>query len=123
MGRTIAEHLRPALSRRYNFAGGGSDMFGAPTFARPWFAQTMGASRLKADAMFDMPAILGIPFFTFHDRDVVPEGDSLKRFGDNLKAMTDVLAGKMKASGAKHLWGTGQSLHPSPLHGRGGDEP
>ena len=64
-------------------------MFGAPTFERPWFGETMKAARLKADVAFEMFALLGVPFFTFHDRDVVPEGASLAEFGANLAEITD----------------------------------
>ena len=41
LGKTMAEHLRPAVCYWHNFAWPGSDMFGAPTFERPWFAETM----------------------------------------------------------------------------------
>jgi hypothetical protein len=34
-GKTIAEHLRPAVCYWHNFAWPGVDMFGAPTFDRP----------------------------------------------------------------------------------------
>ena len=70
----MAEQLRPAVCYWHNFAWPGSDMFGAPTFERPWFGETMKDARLKADVAFEMFALLGAPFFTFHDRDVVPEG-------------------------------------------------
>ena len=79
MGKTIAEHLRPAVCYWHNFAWPGSDMFGAPTFERPWFGETMKDAKLKADVAFEMFALLGAPFFTFHDRDVVPEGAEPRR--------------------------------------------
>ena len=75
MGKTMAEHLRPAVCYWHNFAWMGTDMFGAPTFERPWDGETMKGARAKADAAFEMFTTLGFPFFTFHDRDVVPEGD------------------------------------------------
>ncbi len=105
-GRTMAEHLRPAVCYWHNFAWPGTDMFGGPTFERPWFAETMEAARLKADVAFEMFALLGVPFFTFHDRDVVPEGQSLAEFGRNLYQMAETFAGKMQSSGVKLLWGT-----------------
>ncbi len=76
MGKTMAEHLRPAVCYWHNFAWMGTDMFGAPTFERPWDGETMKGARAKADAAFEMFTNLGFPFFTFHDRDVVPEGDA-----------------------------------------------
>jgi xylose isomerase len=117
-GKTLAEHLRPAVCYWHNFAWPGSDMFGAPTFERPWFGETMKDARLKADVAFEMFALLGVPFFTFHDRDVVPEGANLAEFGRNLQEITEVFEGKMKASGVKLLWGTANLFsHPRYMAG------
>jgi xylose isomerase len=117
-GKTMAGHLRPAVCYWHNFAWPGSDMFGAPTFERPWFGETMQAARLKADVAFEMFALLGAPFFTFHDRDVVPEGAGLTEFGANLAEMTDYFEGKMAASGVKLLWGTANLFsHPRFMAG------
>jgi xylose isomerase len=117
-GKTLAEHLRPAVCYWHNFAWPGSDMFGAPTFERPWFGETMQAAKLKADVAFEMFALLGVPFFTFHDRDVVPEGAGLAEFGRNLEAITDYFADKMRASGVKLLWGTANLFsHPRYMAG------
>src|SRR5579863_5645406 len=118
MGKTMAEHLRPAVCYWHNFAWMGTDMFGAPTFERPWDGETMKGARAKADVAFEMFSTLGFPFFTFHDRDVVPEGDSLKEFGRNLAEMTDLFGKKMKATGVKLLWGTANLFsHPRYLAG------
>ena len=118
MGKTMAEHLRPAVCYWHNFAWGGSDMFGAPTFERPWFAETMAAARLKADVAFELFHTLGAPFFTFHDRDVVPEGASLSEFQRNLEEITEYFAGKIKDTGVKLLWGTANLFsHPRFMSG------
>src|ERR1700761_6119800 len=118
MGKTIAEHLRPAVCYWHNFAWGGSDMFGVPTFERPWFAETMAAARQKADVAFEMFSLLGVPFFTFHDRDVVPEGASLADFTRNLQEMTEYFQERMLATGVKLLWGTANLFsHPRYMSG------
>jgi xylose isomerase len=118
MGKTMAEHLRPAVCYWHNFAWMGSDMFGAPTFERPWDGETMKGARIKADAAFEMFSTLGFPFFTFHDRDVVPEGANLAEFGRNLTEMTDLFAEKMLATGVKLLWGTANLFsHPRYMAG------
>jgi xylose isomerase len=118
MGKTLAEHLRPAVCYWHNFAWPGSDMFGAPTFERPWFAETMQAARLKADVAFEMFSTLGVPFFTFHDRDVVPEGANLAEFGRNLAQITEYFGEKIKSSGVKLLWGTANLFsHPRYMGG------
>ena len=121
-GKTMAEHLRPAVCYWHNFGWPGSDMFGAPTFERPWFAETMGAARIKADAAFEMFELLGVPFFTFHDRDVVPEGAGLAEFGRNLEAITEIFAEKMRDTGVKLLWGTANLFSHPPLYGGRGDQ-
>ena len=118
MGKTMAEHLRPAVCYWHNFAWLGTDMFGAPTFERPWDGETMKGARAKADAAFEMFTTLGFPFFAFHDRDVVPEGANLAEFGKNLAEMTDIFAKKMQATGVKLLWGTANLFsHPRYMSG------
>jgi len=66
----------------------------------------MAAARMKADAAFAMFRILGVPFFTFHDRDIAPEGRSLAESSRNVREIADVFAGKMEESGVRLLWGT-----------------
>ena len=118
MGKTIAEHLRPAVCYWHNFAWAGSDMFGVGTFERPWFAETMAAARHKADVAFEMFTTLGVPFFTFHDRDVVPEGGGLADFARHLEEITDYFQEKMKDTGVKLLWGTANLFsHPRYMAG------
>ena len=118
MGKTMADQLRPSVCYWHSFAWMGSDMFGAPTFERPWEGDDMKAAGLKADVAFDMFSTLGFPFFAFHDKDVVPEGASLAEFGRNLAEMTDVFAGKMQATGVKLLWGTANLFsHPRYMGG------
>jgi len=116
--KTMAEHLRPAVCYWHNFAWNGVDMFGAPTLDRPWFGDTMEAARRKADVAFEMFHLLGVPFFTFHDRDAVPEGVDIAEFGANLQEMTDYFARKMETSGVKLLWGTANLFsHPRYMAG------
>ncbi len=118
MGKSMAEFLRPAVCYWHNFAWMGSDMFGAPTFLRPWDGDDMQKAKLKADVAFEMFSILGFPFFTFHDKDVVPEGAGLAEFGKNLAQMTDIFAEKMKATGVGLLWGTANLFsHPRYMSG------
>ncbi len=118
MGKTLAEHLRPAVCYWHNFAWAGSDMFGLPTFERPWFAETMAAARVKADVAFEMFSLLGVPYFTFHDRDVVPEGASFGDFTRNLAEITEYFQDKIKETGVKLLWGTANLFsHPRYMSG------
>ncbi len=118
LGKSMADWLRPAVCYWHNFGWLGSDMFGASTFERPWNNEDMAGARVKADAAFEMFALLGFPFFSFHDKDVAPEGANLAEFGRNLHEITDRFAEKMLATGTKLLWGTANLFsHPRYMAG------
>jgi xylose isomerase len=108
MGRTLAEHLRFAVCYWHSFSWTGVDPFGAETLLRPWQkpGDEMANARLKADAAFEMFELLGVPFFTFHDRDIAPEGETLGEFEKNVWEIAKIFEAKMKRSGVKLLWGT-----------------
>lgn len=108
LGKTMAEHLRLAVCYWHTFCWEGHDIFGEAAFPRPWNQGSDAVSRAKdkANAAFELIGKLGIPYYTFHDRDVVEEGSSIKESSERLKIMTDYLAGKMSETGIKLLWGT-----------------
>ena len=106
MGRRLEEHLRFAVAWWHSFAWPGGDPFGGQTFQRPWFGDDMDAARVKADAAFDLFAILGQPFFCFHDADIRPEADSFAENLSRLNEIADHIEGKIEAGGPKLLWGT-----------------
>jgi xylose isomerase len=106
MGKPMRDHLRFACAYWHSLAYTGGDPFGEGTYARPWAGDDMAAARLKADAAFDMFAILGAPYFCFHDADVRPEGASFAESARNFAEITDVFEEKMAATGVKLLWGT-----------------
>jgi xylose isomerase len=66
----------------------------------------MDLARLKADAAFELFAILGQPYFCFHDADVRPEGADFAESTRNLEEIVDYIGEKMAAGGPKLLWGT-----------------
>ena len=105
-GKRIEDHLRFAVAWWHSFAWPGGDPFGGQTFERPWFGEDMDAARAKADAAFDLFAILGQPFFCFHDFDIRPEGDSFAESTANFEAIVDYIGEKMEAGGPRLLWGT-----------------
>jgi len=120
LGKPLREHLRFAIAYWHSFAMNGSDPFGAPTINRPWMNRTdsMQAARDKADAAFDFLRVLDLPFFTFHDRDIAPEGDSLSESLKNVHEIADYLAIKMSNSKARLLWGTANLFsHPRFMSG------
>ena len=116
LGKRMADHLRIAVCLWHSFNWPGSDVFGTGTFDRPWLAPTgdaLGAARTKLAAAFEFVEKLGVPFFTFHDRDVAPEGASLAETQSNLAAMIDEIEGHMGRTGIRLLWGTANLFsHP-----------
>ena len=115
LGKTMAEHLRMAACYWHSFVWPGTDMFGSGTFARPWQqpGDAMAQARLKADAAFDFFSRLGVPFYTFHDTDIAPEGANLADYHAHVGAMVDVLGQKQEETGVRLLWGTANLFsHP-----------
>jgi xylose isomerase len=108
LGKTMGEHLRFAMCWWHSTCWPGSDPFGGDTFMRPWHhsSDEMGAARQKADVMFDAMDLSGIDFFCFHDRDIAPEGASLKESNANVSAMASYIEKKMAKSKKQLLWGT-----------------
>ena len=116
LGKRMEEHLRIGVCYWHSFNWGGSDIFGVGTFDRPWLevgADPMAAARAKQDAAFEFFAKLGTPFFSFHDVDMSPEGETLKQSRVNLEAMVERAAEKMAETGVELLWGTANLFsHP-----------
>ena len=106
MGKRLEDHLRFAVAWWHSFAWTGGDPFGGQTFERPWFGDTMDHAKAKADAAFDLFAILGQPFFCFHDADIRPEGADFAATTRNLEEMVDYIGQKMEGAKTKLLWGT-----------------
>jgi len=128
MGKTMEEHLRFAVCYWHNFCWDGVDPFGQNTMTRPWIAQKqdpMAAAKMKADVAFEMFKLLGVPYFSFHDRDIAPEGNTLAESNRNVQEIVDVFAEKMEQTNIGLLWGTanlftnkrfmaGASTNPDP---------
>jgi xylose isomerase len=109
LGKPMAQHLRFAVCYWHTFVWNGFDPFGYDgTFQRPWQApgDAMAQARRKADAAFEFFTRLGVPYFTFHDRDVAPEGRTPRETKHHLDAMLEHLQGLMARTGVKLLWGT-----------------
>ena len=108
LGKTMSEHLRFSVCYWHSFCWTGTDPFGGDTFERPWYGLTdpMAGARIKADVAFELYRILGVPFFTFHDRDIAPEGETLTQSNRNVREIADLFAKKMESSRMRLLWGT-----------------
>jgi xylose isomerase len=120
LGRRMEDQLRLAVCWWHTLGWTGTDPFGSATFERPWtrVADPMEAARLKAEAAFELFEKLGVPFYTFHDRDVAPEGSTPRESRDRLQAMVEVLARHQERTGVRLLWGTANLFsHPRYLAG------
>ena len=115
-GKRMEDHLRIGVCYWHSFSWPGSDIFGHGTFDRPWLdpaADPMQAALAKQDAAFEFFEKLGVPFFSFHDVDMAPEGASLAESRSNLDTLVTRAESKMEATGVKLLWGTANLFsHP-----------
>lgn len=107
-GKTMKEHMRFAVSYWHTFCGEGGDPFGPGTKTFPWNqgADVVSAAKNKMDAAFEFITKLGVPYYCFHDIDLVSEGSSVAEYEKNLQAIVDYAKAKQQASGVKLLWGT-----------------
>ena len=112
----------------HSFTWPGSDVFGVGTFDRPWLdaaprPDDRGARR-SSTRRSSSSTKLGVPFFCFHDRDVAPEGATLRR--DAARTSTPSSTMRRGTHGADRrpaAVGHGEPVRPSALHGRRGHEP
>jgi len=107
-GKTMKEWLRFSVAYWHTFRGTGLDIFGAPTLKRPWdnLGGNVEASKQRANAAFEFFTKLGVDYYTFHDRDVAPEGKNLKETNHNLDRVAEQLKILQEQTGVKLLWGT-----------------
>ncbi|HVI88771.1 MAG TPA: xylose isomerase, partial [Dongiaceae bacterium] len=109
LGKRMEDHLRFAVCYWHTFCWPGLDPFGGETFLRPWMqagGDPMAQAKQKADIAFEMFRLLNVPFFTFHDRDIAPEGATLAESNKNVRVIADIFAKKMETAKVKLLWGT-----------------
>ncbi len=107
-GKSMKDHFRFAIAYWHTFCNQGDDPFGPGPQDLPWLDSTddMQQAKDKLDAAFEFISKLGVPFYCFHDRDMAPEGDSVKESADNLRVLVDLAGQKQQESGVKLLWGT-----------------
>src|SRR5690606_16687606 len=120
LGKRMEDQLRCAACYWHTFAWNGSDVFGAGTFDRPWHKNpaSIEAAKLKMQAAFEFFSKLGVPYYTFHDRDIAPEGASLKETNNNLDILVGEAEKEMARTGVKLLWGTTNAFsHPRFMSG------
>ena len=121
LGKTMEEHLRFSVCYWHSFCWDGFDVFGAGTFNRPWHAGHLTgqeAADLKLEEAFDFFQRLGLPFFCFHDVDVMAPAETIGEHVANLEVMVDKIGTKMEQTGVGLLWGTANLFsHPRYMAG------
>ena len=107
-GKTMKEFLKFACAYWHSFCNVGADPFGEGTHLFSWNEKADAVERAKdkADAAFEFITKLGLPFYCFHDVDVVDYTNDVADNEKRLQAITAYLKEKQDASGVKLLWGT-----------------
>lgn len=107
-GKTMKDYLRFACAYWHSFGNTGGDPFGEPTHQFPWNENSdpLERARDKADAAFEFITKLGLPYYCFHDLDVVDFTNDIRENERRLESISNYLAEKQKETGVKLLWGT-----------------
>jgi xylose isomerase len=120
LGKTMAEHLRFAVCYWHSFCWDGFDVFGKGTFNRPWHGGVLdqAAADHKLEEAFDFFTRLGLPYYCFHDVDVMAEAHTIAEHVKNFAVITDKMEAKQAETGVKLLWGTANLFsHPRYMAG------
>ena len=115
--RTMRDHLRFSVVYWHTFSNPLADPFGPGTAVRPWDDGTNSVenAQRKARVAFEL---IGSPYYAFHDRDVAPEGKTLRESHANLDAVVKIFKEEQSRTGVKLLWGTANLFsNPRYMHG------
>lgn len=118
--KTLAEHMRFAVAYWHTFCGTGGDPFGSATKPFPWLKSTDPIQRAmdKMDAAFEFATKMSIPFYCFHDYDLIDEAPTLVESEKRLEKIVAYAKQKQKATGVRLLWGTA-NLFSNPRYMNG----
>ena len=119
-GKSMKDHFRFAVAYWHAFNQTGADPFGPGTIAFPWDEADTAEQRArdKMDAAFEFITKLGVPFYCFHDVDLVDEGETRAATRQRLQGIVDYAKEKQAASGVELLWGTANLFsHPRYMNG------
>ncbi|PKA62259.1 Xylose isomerase [Apostasia shenzhenica] len=120
LGKKMKDWLRFSVAFWHTFRGTGADPFGAPTKTWPWEdgtnSVTMAKRRMRAN--FEFIKKLGVNRWCFHDRDIAPDGKTLKESNANLDEVVYLAKQLQEGTDIRPLWGTAQLfMHPRYMHG------
>ncbi|QQT28164.1 xylose isomerase [Sphingobacterium spiritivorum] len=107
-GKSMAEHLKFACAYWHSFNGNGADPFGGATHVFPWDQKSDAIDRAKdkMDAAFEFMSKMQLPYYCFHDVDLVDYTNDIAENERRLQAITAYALDKQQDSGIKLLWGT-----------------
>jgi xylose isomerase len=107
-GKSMKDHLRFACAYWHSFNGNGADPFGEPTHQFPWDVKPDAVERAKdkMDAAFEFITKMNLPYYCFHDADVVDFTNDVVDNERRLQALVEYAKQKQQDSGVKLLWGT-----------------
>ena len=119
-GKTLKQQMRFSVAYWHSFRGAGMDPFGLGTIRRPWEngRDPISIAKARMDAAFEFFTKIEAPFYTFHDRDIAPEGRTLAVSNRNLDRLVEHAKNLQKATGVKLLWSTANLFsHPRYMCG------
>ena len=107
-GKTLKDQLRFAGAYWHSFCGNGADPFGEPTHLFAWNKKSDPIERAKdkMDAAFEFLSKLNLPYYCFHDVDVVDYGNDILENDKRLQTLVTYAKEKQAETGIKLLWGT-----------------
>lgn len=107
-GKPVKEYLRFACAYWHSFCNVGADPFGEGTHLFPWNekADAIERAKDKMDAAFEFITKMNLPYYCFHDVDVVDYTNDVNENEKRLQALVSYAKQKQKDSGVKLLWGT-----------------
>jgi xylose isomerase len=119
-GKKMKDHLRFGVAYWHAMKNTLADPFGAGTALRPWDDRSHSVENAcrVADACFEFSAKLGIEYYCFHDRDVMPELGALKDNNEAFQTVANHLGKLQEKTGIKLLWGTA-CLFSHPRYNQG----
>lgn len=119
-GKKMKEYFRFAVAYWHSLCSTGGDPFGPGTRILEWnnSSDPIQKAKNKVDAAFELATKLGIPFYCFHDTDLVDEADSILETDKRMELIVEYALQRQKDSGVKLLWGTANLFsHPRYMNG------
>jgi len=119
-GKSLRDHLKFSVAYWHSFCGTGSDPFGRGTRVFPWddVSDPVDKAKIRMDYAFEFISKLGIPFYCFHDLDLVDEGAGIIESEKRLQVMVSYALHKQADTGIRLLWGTANLFsHPRYMNG------